>query len=145
MLTAKDVGRSQTAAAENRRMRTSWAKSDRARRCNRRRSCRHIYGLAAPIALGYSNGANIAAAMMLLRPHVLAGGVLLRAMVPLQHPPQAALGGRPVLIISGQDPIIPPTNGARLAAMLTEAGANVDREVVNGGARAHANRPDTGT
>src|SRR4029453_3765161 len=38
---------------------------------------RKVYGIAAPIALGYSNGANIAAAVMLLRPEVLAGGILL--------------------------------------------------------------------
>ena len=54
-------------------------------------SARAHYGLGAPIALGYSNGANIAAAMLLLRPLVLAGGILLRAMVPLAHPPKADL------------------------------------------------------
>ncbi len=48
------------------------------------------YGFAAPIALGFSNGANIAAATLLLRPEALAGAVLLRAMVPLS---QAARGG----------------------------------------------------
>ena len=41
-----------------------------------------------PSRVGYSNGANIAAAMMLLRPDVLAGAALLRAMVPLSQPPQ---------------------------------------------------------
>jgi phospholipase/carboxylesterase len=50
------------------------------------------YGIGSPIALGYSNGANIAAAVMLLRPEALAGGILLRAMVPLSDPPNA--GGR---------------------------------------------------
>ena len=35
-------------------------------------------------AVGFSNGANIAAALLLLRPGTLAGAVLLRAMVPLQ-------------------------------------------------------------
>jgi phospholipase/carboxylesterase len=64
-------------------------------------TARDRYGLDAPVALGYSNGANIAAAMMLLRPQVLAGGVLLRAMVPLAHPPKADLAHRPVLISSG--------------------------------------------
>src|SRR4051812_44175673 len=62
---------------------------------------RVAYDLEAPIALGFSNGANIAAAILLLRPHALAGGVLLRAMVPLGEPPEANLGGRPVLLLSG--------------------------------------------
>src|SRR5256885_34211 len=46
-------------------------------------AAREQYRIAAPIALGYSNGANIAAAVMLLRPETLAGGILLRAMAPL--------------------------------------------------------------
>src|SRR5438477_208057 len=36
------------------------------------------------IAVGYSNGANIAAAILLLRPEVLGGAILFRAMEPLQ-------------------------------------------------------------
>ena len=59
------------------------------------------HGLPAPVALGFSNGANIAAAMLLLRPQVLAGAVLLRAMSPFAKPPAAALDGKPVLIVSG--------------------------------------------
>lgn len=87
---------------------------------------RQRYQLAAPIALGYSNGANIAAAMMLLRPDVLAGGMLLRAMVPLSDAPAVDLTGKPVLILSGQsDPIIPPDNSQRLATLLAKAGAEV--------------------
>src|SRR3954467_6316466 len=49
-------------------------------------AARKEYGIAAPVALGYSNGANIAAAVMLLRPEALAGGILLRPMVPLTDP-----------------------------------------------------------
>ncbi len=91
---------------------------------------RNHYGLAAPIVLGYSNGANIAAAMLLLRPDVLAGAMLLRAMAPLREVPnsdsEGNLAGKPVLIVSGQsDPIIPPGNSAELAAILTNAGASV--------------------
>ncbi|MDR3465550.1 MAG: alpha/beta hydrolase [Xanthobacteraceae bacterium] len=94
-------------------------------------AARAEYGLAAPIALGYSNGANITAAMLLLRPQTLRGAVLLRAMVPLAEPPRADLAGRPVLMLSGlRDPIVPPANGERLAAMLAAAGARVDRQVV---------------
>jgi phospholipase/carboxylesterase len=87
---------------------------------------RRQYRLPPPMALGYSNGANIAAAMLLLRPDTLAGAVLLRAMVPLREVPQADLADKPVLIVSGRsDPIIPPDNSAHLAALLANAGAGV--------------------
>ena len=83
------------------------------------------------MAVGFSNGANIAAAMLLLRPEALAGAVLLRAMVPLAAPDDAGLAGRPVLLLSGAgDPIVPAENAARLAAMLAHAGAVVRHETV---------------
>ena len=92
---------------------------------------REAYGIAAPFALGYSNGANIAAAVLLLRPDVLAGAILLRAMVPLSHQPQPGLRGKPVLIVSGaSDPIIPPLNARRLASMLKQAGAAVEHRTL---------------
>ena len=95
---------------------------------------RSHYGLAAPVALGYSNGANIAAAVMLLGPQTLAGAVLLRAMVPLRQPPNADLTGKNVLILSGsQDPIIPVDNATRLATQLRDAGATVDHRILPGG------------
>src|SRR3954463_10095653 len=88
---------------------------------------REVYGLDAPIAVGFSNGANIAAAVLQLRPEVLAGAVLLRAMVPLQDPPSVDLTGKPVLILSGaSDPIVPVDNAKRLAALLMAAGAVVE-------------------
>lgn len=62
---------------------------------------RAAYGLPAPVAVGFSNGANIAAATLLLRPEALAGAVLLRAMVPLSQPPAVNLTGKPILILSG--------------------------------------------
>ena len=94
-------------------------------------AARSRYGLAAPIALGYSNGANIAAAVLLLRPDVLAGAILLRAMVPLRQAPTTDLAGKPVLIVSGKsDPIIPRDNSARLATMLQQAGAEVQHRTL---------------
>ena len=97
---------------------------------------RAAYDLPAPIALGFSNGANVAAAVMLLRPDALAGAVLIRAMVPLAEPPPepppARLDGTPVLILSGAaDPLVPAENAARLAAMLEAAGATVRHETVS--------------
>ncbi|UPK39105.1 alpha/beta hydrolase [Bradyrhizobium sp. 186] len=95
---------------------------------------RQRYGLAAPVAVGFSNGANIAAALLLLRPHALAGAILLRAMVPLSDPPKAELDGKPVLLLSGQaDPIVPASNAARLAALLSEAGASVSHRILPAG------------
>jgi phospholipase/carboxylesterase len=87
---------------------------------------RAAYGLAALVAVGFSNGANIAAAVLQLRPEALAGAALLRAMVPLAEPPPVDLTGKPVLILSGaMDPIVPADNAARLAAILMQAGAAV--------------------
>ncbi len=95
---------------------------------------RRAYDLPAPVALGFSNGANIAAAMLLLKPEVLAGAALVRAMVPLAEPPAADLGGRPVLILSGaMDPIVPAANAASLARQLEGAGAQVDQRVLPAG------------
>ncbi|MBV9636995.1 MAG: alpha/beta hydrolase [Methylobacteriaceae bacterium] len=95
---------------------------------------RASYGLTAPIALGFSNGANIAAAILPLRPEALAGAILLRAMVPLAMSPAADLAGKPVLILSGaMDPIVPADNAARLAALLAERGAAVRHEILPAG------------
>ena len=92
------------------------------------------YGIAAPVAVGFSNGANIAAALLLLQPEVLAGAILLRAMVPLSDPPTADLAGKPILLLSGQtDPIVPPGNSAELAALLSQAGASVTHRVLPAG------------
>ena len=92
---------------------------------------REAYRLGAPVALGFSNGANIAAALLLRQPEALAGAALLRAMVPLPEPPAADLTGKPVLLLSGAvDPIVAAENAARLAATLRKAGADVRHETL---------------
>ncbi len=92
---------------------------------------REAYNLAAPVAVGFSNGANIAAAVLQLRPEALAGAALLRAMVPLQDPPAADLTGKPALILSGaSDPIVPADNAKRLASLLQAAGATVEHRML---------------
>jgi phospholipase/carboxylesterase len=92
------------------------------------------YKLVAPIAVGFSNGANIAAAILQLRPEALAGAALLRAMVPLQNPPTVVLTGKPVLILSGaSDPIVPLDNARRLASLLTGAGVTVQHRMLPAG------------
>jgi phospholipase/carboxylesterase len=77
-------------------------------------------------AVGYSNGANIAAAVFLLRPGTITSAVLLRAMVPIKPAREPNLAGTRVLICSGRrDPIIPIENAERLAEMLRHGGADV--------------------
>ena len=94
-------------------------------------AARARYGLAAPLALGFSNGANIAAALLMLHPDALAGAVLIRPMVPLAEPPAADLAGKPVLMLSGaMDPIVPAENAGRLARQLTAAGAAVAHRIL---------------
>jgi phospholipase/carboxylesterase len=79
------------------------------------------------VAAGYSNGANIAASVILLHPGLLRAAMLLRAMVPFEPEVTPDLSGMPVFMASGrQDRMIPPDNSQRLADILGEAGADVD-------------------
>lgn len=95
---------------------------------------RTTYGLPSPVALGFSNGANIAAAVLLLHPDVLAGAILLRAMAPFTEAPAAELRGKPVLLLSGSaDPIVPEETAARLVAQLEGSGAHVEHHVLPAG------------
>ncbi|HEU5081628.1 MAG TPA: alpha/beta hydrolase [Opitutaceae bacterium] len=81
------------------------------------------------IALGLSNGANIAAAMLQLYPGVLHGAVLLRAMLVLDaQPPHGSLDGTRILMSNGRfDPIVPADHPLRLASIFEAAGAAVTR------------------
>jgi predicted esterase len=82
---------------------------------------------ARVFALGFSNGANIASAVMLLRPGTVRGAVLLRAMVPLEPDPLPSLTGTRVLISNGEtDPIVSSAETDRLARLLQRAGADVE-------------------
>jgi len=86
------------------------------------------------IAVGYSNGANIAASIMLLRPEILNGAVLFHAMVPLVPEKLPNLSGRPIFLAAGRhDPIIVPENTERLATLLKKAGAEVSLQWSEGG------------
>ncbi len=77
-------------------------------------------------AAGYSNGANIAASLLLLRPEVLEGAVLLRPMVPLMPEKPPALEGVNVFLSAGRrDPIVRPEETERLAELLKQYGASV--------------------
>jgi predicted esterase len=91
-------------------------------------------GERRPVAVGLSNGANIAAAMLLLRPEVLGGALLIRPMVPLTPEVLPDLRGLPVQINAGQlDPLVPAPQSEALATLLREAGASVDLRWIAGG------------
>jgi predicted esterase len=82
------------------------------------------------IAVGFSNGANIAGSLLLSRPEVLAAAVLFRAMVPFipETPPRPR--DTPILISNGvSDPLIPPAETERLAGLLRAGGASVTVEM----------------
>jgi phospholipase/carboxylesterase len=85
-------------------------------------------------ALGYSNGANMAAALMLLRPGTIAGACLLRARAVLTPPNLPNLNAAPVLISAGEtDHLIPASAAEALGQLLTRAGAHVDFVIQNAG------------
>ena len=79
------------------------------------------------VAVGYSNGANIAASLMLLHPGLLRAAVLFRAMVPFEPEEMPDLSRMPVFLAAGRrDTLIPPDNTERLAEILEKAGADLD-------------------
>jgi phospholipase/carboxylesterase len=86
------------------------------------------------IGVGYSNGANIAASMLLLRPEIMCAAILFRAMVPLIPDKLPDLSSVRVWIGAGdQDPIIPTSESQRLAELLRHAGADVTIRFFNAG------------
>ncbi|MHC2103577.1 alpha/beta hydrolase [Methylobacterium sp. CM6246] len=94
-------------------------------------AARGRYGFERPVALGFSNGANIAAALMLLHPALLAGAILLRAVPPLTGIASAVLVGRRAVVVSGEtDLIAPPALGADLARCLSDQGAGATHHVL---------------
>src|SRR5918999_2278831 len=85
------------------------------------------FDLAKLVAVGYSNGANIAASLMLLHPGLLRTAVLFRAMVPFEPEDVPDLSEMPVFLAAGRmDRMIPPENTERLAEILQQAGADLD-------------------
>jgi phospholipase/carboxylesterase len=78
------------------------------------------------LAVGYSNGANIAQGLLLLRPEVLGGAILLRPMFVTDDVPVKDLGGRPILLLGGtHDPITPAEDLLQIAQQLEKRGAHV--------------------
>ncbi|MEO5718858.1 MAG: alpha/beta hydrolase [Chthoniobacterales bacterium] len=87
---------------------------------------RYRFDLENLVAIGYSNGANIAASILLRQPGLLPAALLLRAMLPFHPEELPDLSGVEIWIAGGkQDMLIPRSNTERLAEMLSEAGAEV--------------------
>jgi phospholipase/carboxylesterase len=95
---------------------------------------RYGFSQSQAIAVGYSNGANIAGSILLLRPETLQGAALLRPMVPLVPENLPELKGAPVLVAAGNhDPIVPVENARELVALLRRSGADVTAFFENAG------------
>lgn len=86
------------------------------------------------VAVGFSNGANIAASTLLRHPKVLRAAVLFRPMIPYEPDPIPDLDGAPIFIGAGRaDPLVDPTDPEKLAAILRNAGADVQVSWVSAG------------
>jgi predicted esterase len=89
-------------------------------------SARYNFDPHRVVAVGYSNGANIAASMLLLHPSILAGAILFRPSLPLIPDRVPDLAGIPVFVAAGRlDQLVPQEEGERLAALLKDAQAAV--------------------
>lgn len=92
------------------------------------------YGLdpAKTLFVGYSNGANMIGAVMLLHPGIVRNAVLLRGMNVLENAPKADLSGANVLMVSGNaDPY--GRFAGELETLLTSAGATVESKLLSAG------------
>lgn len=97
-------------------------------------------GAGTLVGLGYSNGANILASVMMHRPELFDRAVMMHPLIPWTPRPQSGLAGRHVLITAGRrDPIGPPAQTEALARWFAENKANVALEWHDGG---HELRPN---
>jgi predicted esterase len=84
------------------------------------------FSLDRVVAVGFSNGANIAGSMLILHPEALAGAILMRPMVPFMPDTLPDLSRKPILILAGtRDAIVSMEETQRLEGLLQGAGAEV--------------------
>ena len=92
-------------------------------------SSMYSFDLTRTIAVGFSNGANIGASLLLLNPQVIAGAVLFRPMLPLVPEPLPDLSEKKVIILSGQyDPIVSKKQAESLYSILKNSGAKAEMQ-----------------
>lgn len=84
------------------------------------------FNLERVVAIGYSNGANMAASLLLLRPKVVSTAILFRPMVPLVPEILPKLSSKNIFVSGGlYDPIVPKVETERLVDLLKKCGANI--------------------
>jgi phospholipase/carboxylesterase len=83
------------------------------------------------MAIGFSNGAIMAAALVMLYPRLLSGAALFKPLSPFAADPDTRIPGTPVLIIDGSDDARrSPGDGARLAQRMARLGAKVTHHLL---------------
>jgi phospholipase/carboxylesterase len=89
-------------------------------------SLQYSFDLSKTIAVGFSNGANIAASLLLLYPQVIAGAVLFRPMIPIIPNNLPNLSEKKIVILSGQyDPIVSKKQAEDLFSLLKKTDTKV--------------------
>ena len=97
-------------------------------------AARYGFDPASVTAVGFSNGANVAVGLLFEQPRVLAGAVLLRAMLPYRPERAPDVAGKRVLLLAGRrDPYSQPDATEGLAGILRGAGAHVDVRYADAG------------
>ena len=86
----------------------------------------YSFNLNKTIAVGFSNGANIAASLLLSYPETIKGAILFRAMIPFIPENMPDLSGKKVLLSAGTfDPIVSKSQIEGLLNILQKSGADV--------------------
>jgi len=84
------------------------------------------FDLQRIVAVGYSNGANIASSVLLLRPEILSSAIVFRAMVPLVPETLPDLSNKHIFMSSGlYDPIVSRQEAQKLFNLFKNADAKV--------------------
>ncbi|KQS65353.1 esterase [Rhizobium sp. Leaf371] len=91
-------------------------------------------GASEIFGLGFSNGANILANMLVEAPDLFDRAALLHPLIPFQPAPAPGLAGRRILVTAGErDPICPTPLTIALADYFTAQGATTQLSWHNGG------------
>jgi predicted esterase len=97
-------------------------------------SSAYMFDAESVIAVGYSNGANIAASLLLRRPEVLAGAILFRAMVPFIPTVMPDLSKKSIILLEGlYDPIVSKAEAESLLEIFSKTQSSVTLKWQNSG------------